>query len=276
MDLRCEENMDFPEKEEDNLTDISIDSFSSEINLLPIDNQDEVFIGMFNNSISTWIGQEYVMRPVLNRDPNSRLDWDRWASPVAEFVKLYFPDEQHSNPLGLRYPYCGVMAYFINRCINGDSIAVDYLACLLHRVLSTSVRSPFSMLELLADIFPFIQRRGLVEHHFFKILHWNHERRISFVMWERTSFVLHTTLPAFERDPTYPLYDASIFSLLPAYHRPVRMRAPASGGPYVPAPRRPRGWLSIAGKAKKEKTLKASVAVTRKRREIQLPIRYKV
>ncbi len=276
VDLHCEENMEFSDKKGDNLTDISIDSFSSEINLIPDGALERENIEQLNNSIAQWLGQEYVMRPTINQDPNNRLDWDRWATPIAEFVEHYFPDKAHNNPVRLKYPYCGVMAYFINRCIIGDASAKDYLACLLGRVLSKSVRSPTPMLKLLIEIFPFMQRRGLVEHHFFKNLAWHHERGIEFVMWERSSFVLYTTLPAFEANPSCPLDDPSIFSMIRQYLRPVRMQAPPPKGLLRPAPCRPRSWLSTAGKIRKEKILKASVAVTRGRRETQLPTRYKV
>jgi hypothetical protein len=265
----------------DNLTDISIDSYSSEINLIVDGERDKMNVGVFNESISQWLGQEYVMRPTLNRDPQSRLDWDRWATPVAQFVDLHFADEEHNNPAGLQYPYCGVVACFITECVGGNEDALDYLACLLGRVLSSRARRSLPIIELLTDIYPYMRKQGLVEHPFFKTLNWAQRVGYEFVMWERHNFVLHTTLGPFERTPTYPLPDPSVFELLPEYSRqskpgPLRMRAPPSAGPFTPAPEPTQAQLaSLEARRDRRRKQEASVAFTRTRREIQLPSRYK-
>lgn len=263
--------------EEDNLTDVSIDSFSSDINLIVDSEREKIQVSTFNDAISYWLGQEYVMRPTLNHNPQSRLDWDRWAAPIAKFVKIHFPDEAHNNPTGMQFPYCGVVAYFVTQCVGGVDEALDYLACLLHRVLSTSTRHSLPMDELLVDLYPYMLNQGLVEHPFFQTLNWAHRVGYEFVMWERHNFVLHTTLGAFSTNPTYPLPDATIFERVPGYvHRargPLRMQAPPYNGPLVPAPEPSKAQLASL---KARRARKTSVALTRKRREIHLPTRYKV
>lgn len=243
----------------DTLEDVSIDSFSSSIEFCPVDEVDRTNIAMFNDSIGSWLGRPYIMQPVLANNPTTRLIWDRWATPIYNFVERHFHHES-VNPGGLYFPYCGVVAFFIDRCTHNND-GIEYLACLLQVVLND--RSPYHipMARLAHDIFCYMHGYKMLGLQIFKTMAWALRANYQFVMWERQEFMVHTTLPSFDQLNFYPREEPSIFSDL-LRRRARRMQAPPSNGPFTPAP--------IA------RTRRESVAVTRGRREVRLPERFKV
>lgn len=178
----------------DNLSDISIDSFSSEPTSVAI-SQDSTVV-KFHIAIRKWLGDLYLMGPRIGHS-NDVLHWDNFAELAYAYILKNFPREEDAKPK--QFPYFAVVAYFFEAALNNDT-ALEYLACLIDPMLGgRSSISKKALPSFQRKLEPYMIRTGLAAHPFFSTLHRAARNNQSFIQWEPGKLHFYSTL--------YPLYN---------------------------------------------------------------------